>query len=79
MPSLILFLPLVSAVTFSTPENVTSGGSTTITWTRDKGDPDTISIELANPNLLHDAIAIANNVPVTSGKITVALPIVQPA
>ncbi|KAI0249523.1 hypothetical protein BJV78DRAFT_1129550, partial [Lactifluus subvellereus] len=76
---LILFLPLVSAVTFNIPENLTSGGPATITWTPDNGDPDTISLELANPRLFHDAIAIANNVAVGSKQVTVTLPIVPPA
>jgi hypothetical protein len=80
VPSLVLFfLPLVSAITFTTPDGLTSGGPATIKWTADNGDPATISIELENPTLLHDAIAIANNVPVASGQITINLPAVQPA
>jgi hypothetical protein len=75
----LFFLPLVSAVTFTTPAGLTSGGSATITWTADNGDPDTISFELLNPPLFHDAIAIANNVAVASGKTTITLPAVPPA
>ncbi|KAI9513102.1 hypothetical protein F5148DRAFT_1158736 [Russula earlei] len=73
--SAILFFPLVSALTFTTPSNVTSGGSTTISWTPDAGDPQVFSLELLN-TVFHNSFAIANNVQTATGQITVNLPIV---
>ena len=47
-----------------------------ITWTNAAGDPSTWSLELNNPNLFHDALAIANNVNPASQSQNVTLPIV---
>ncbi|KAH9043672.1 hypothetical protein EDB85DRAFT_708152 [Lactarius pseudohatsudake] len=74
---ILFFLPLVSAITFQVPNNLTSGGSATISWSSSDTDPDVFTIELVNTNLFHNAIAIANNVQKTAGSITVTLPIVQ--
>ncbi|KAF8273836.1 hypothetical protein EI94DRAFT_1782758 [Lactarius quietus] len=74
---ILFFLPLVSALTFtSVPTNATSGGSVTIPWSSTSTDPSTFSLELVNPTLFNNAIAIANNVATSTGTITVTLPIV---
>ncbi|KAI9445379.1 hypothetical protein H4582DRAFT_1770651, partial [Lactarius indigo] len=73
---ILFFLPLVSAITFQVPNNLTSGGPATFSWSSSNTDPDVFSIELVNSNLFHNAIAIANNVQKTSGSISVTLPIV---
>ncbi|KAH9056946.1 hypothetical protein EDB87DRAFT_1754129 [Lactarius vividus] len=73
---ILFFLPLVSAITFQVPNNLTSGGPATISWSSSDTDPDVFSVELVNPTLFHNAIAIANNVPKTQGSISVTLPVV---
>ncbi|KAH9969132.1 hypothetical protein BC827DRAFT_1168006 [Russula dissimulans] len=67
--SAIFFLPFVSAITFETPSNITSGGPATINWTPDSTDPDTFSLELVNP-IFHNAFAIANNVRTAPEQLT---------
>ncbi|KAH9049518.1 hypothetical protein EDB84DRAFT_1453161 [Lactarius hengduanensis] len=74
---ILFFLPLVSAITFQVPNNLTSGGPATISWSSGDTDPVVFTIELVNINLFHNAIAIANNVQKTAGSISVTLPIVQ--
>ncbi|KAI0271457.1 hypothetical protein BC834DRAFT_444132 [Gloeopeniophorella convolvens] len=74
----LVSLPLVSAITFSTPTNLTSGGPATISWSSSSGDPQVFTIELNNPNLFHNAIAIANNIQATAGHVDVTLPVVPP-
>jgi hypothetical protein len=67
---------LVLAVSnLSVSENLTSGGSITITWTADPTDPATCSFELVNV-AFHNTFAIANNIPINSQSITVGLPAV---
>jgi len=73
--SVILFLPLVSAITFETPTNFTSGGPATINWTPDSSDPDVFSLELVNPSF-HNSFAIGNNIRTAAGTVNVNLPIV---
>ncbi|KII93096.1 hypothetical protein PLICRDRAFT_35273 [Plicaturopsis crispa FD-325 SS-3] len=73
LSALVALVPLVSALTLSTPENLTSGGPATITWTNESGDPSTFSLELVN-TVFHDTFAIANNVVPASGSITINLP-----
>ncbi|KAF8890101.1 hypothetical protein BD779DRAFT_1785146 [Infundibulicybe gibba] len=72
---LALVAPLVSALTINAPTDPTSGGSVTITWTTTSGDPPIFSIELMN-TAFNNAFAIANNVDVSLGTITLTLPIV---
>ncbi|KAI9454900.1 hypothetical protein BJY52DRAFT_699802 [Lactarius psammicola] len=73
---ILFFLPFVSAITFQVPNNLTSGGPATISWSSSDSDPNVFSLELVNTDLFHDAIAIANNVQKTAGSISVTLPIV---
>jgi len=76
LSSALFFLPLVFAVSnLSVSENLTSGGPVTITWTADSTDPDSCSFELVN-EAFHDTFAIANNIPINTGSITVNLPAV---
>jgi len=77
LAALTLIVPLISALTLSTPENLSSGGSATINWTSAAGDPSTFSIELLNV-VFHNSFAIANNVQPSAGTITLTLPSVPP-
>ncbi|KAI0323028.1 hypothetical protein OF83DRAFT_1090341 [Amylostereum chailletii] len=73
-------LPFAAAtITFSIPSGVTSGGPLNITWTSSPSDPSVFSIELSNPALFRNALAIANNVPTSNGAIVINLPIVEAA
>jgi len=72
---LTVVAPLVSGLVLQTPENPTSGGTVTIKWTNQQGDPDTWSFELVNPSF-NNAFAIANNVDPASNSITLTLPII---
>jgi len=76
LSSALFFLPLVFAVSnLSVSQNLTSGGPVTITWTADSTDPDSCSFELVN-EAFHDTFAIANNIPINTGSITVNFPAV---
>lgn len=76
LSSALFFLPLVFAVSnLSVSPNLSSGGPVTITWTADPTDPATCSFELAN-QAFHNTFAIANNIPINTGSITVNLPAV---
>src|ERR1700679_2793000 len=72
--SVLFFLPLASALSSLqvTSQNPSSGGSVTITWSQDSSDPSVFSLELANNNF-HNTFALANNVQISSGQITVTL------
>lgn len=72
---LALVLPLVHALQLSTPTNVASGGSVTITWTPAAGDPAVFSVYLVN-TVFHDNFGVANNVQSSAGTLTLQLPIV---
>ncbi|KAF9476927.1 hypothetical protein BDN70DRAFT_896937 [Pholiota conissans] len=72
---LSLVLPLVSGLVLEIPKNPTTGGSVTIHWTNEQGDPSTWSFELIN-TAFNDAFAIANNVDPSPSALTLTLPII---
>lgn len=76
--ALALAIPsLVSALQIQAPTNPTSDGRVTIKWTADATDPATFSLQLTN-EIFHDTFAIANNVDINAGEITLMLPTLQP-
>ncbi|KAI0050591.1 hypothetical protein FA95DRAFT_1581118 [Auriscalpium vulgare] len=72
---LVALLPLVSALQFNTPTNLTSAAEATISWTQQANDPQVITIELVN-TIFHNTFAIANNIQSTAGTITLLLPVI---
>ncbi|KAI0307642.1 hypothetical protein B0F90DRAFT_1675710 [Multifurca ochricompacta] len=74
----LLFLSLVSAINFQVPNNITSGGPATISWSSGSGDPQVFSLELSNPTLFHDALALANNVEKPPGTSPLLFPSSRP-
>ncbi|TFY76590.1 hypothetical protein EWM64_g7420 [Hericium alpestre] len=77
LSTLVALVPLVSALTLNTPENLSSGGTITISWTTADGDPPVFSLELLN-TVFHNTFAIANNVQSGAGSITMQIPAVPP-
>ncbi|KAK7686658.1 hypothetical protein QCA50_010258 [Cerrena zonata] len=75
--TLALLAPLASAITFSVPTDWASGTVVTANWTTLSTDPTSFSLELNNPELFHQALALSNNVGTSTGTITFTLPIVQ--
>ncbi|EIM92417.1 uncharacterized protein STEHIDRAFT_143786 [Stereum hirsutum FP-91666 SS1] len=74
--TLLVLVPLASAtITLNVPSDLTSGGTTTITWTSESGDPDVFSLELVNQQF-NNAFAIGNNIQTSDGTITLGLPAV---
>ncbi|THH09820.1 hypothetical protein EW146_g8565 [Bondarzewia mesenterica] len=74
---LVALVPFVAGLTLNVPDNLSSGGPATISWTTASGDPSTFSIELLN-TIFHNSFAIANNVQPSLGSITIQLPAVPP-
>ncbi|KJA28332.1 hypothetical protein HYPSUDRAFT_33684 [Hypholoma sublateritium FD-334 SS-4] len=70
-----LVAPLVSGLVLQVPQNPTSGGTVTISWTNQQGDPSTWSFELTNESF-NNAFAVANNVDPSLNSITITLPVV---
>ncbi|KAJ3482959.1 hypothetical protein NLI96_g6630 [Meripilus lineatus] len=73
---LAALVPFVSALSVSTPTNWTSGGPAIFTWTTTAGDTPVFSLELVNPTIFNQALALANNVDVSLQTISFTLPIV---
>ncbi|KAI0081181.1 hypothetical protein K474DRAFT_1704192 [Panus rudis PR-1116 ss-1] len=77
LSALALIAPLVSAFTFSgVPSGWHSGDQVSVNWTTTPSDPTSFSLELQNPDLFHQALALANNVDTSSGTVAFTLPIV---
>ncbi|KAI0347987.1 hypothetical protein BDW22DRAFT_39938 [Trametopsis cervina] len=75
LATLAALAPFVNALTFTVPNNITSGGTVTITWTQASGDPDVWSLFLVN-QVFHNTYGIANNVKNSDGTLTLNLPAV---
>ncbi|KAJ7599595.1 hypothetical protein C8J56DRAFT_1094521 [Mycena floridula] len=69
---------MVSAFTVNAPNNPTSGGEVTITWTTNPTDPSVFSMFLTN-DASHTQFAIANNVNSAEHTITLQLPLMPPS
>lgn len=76
--AVLVLVPLVSALQLNPISNAASGGTVNITWTTQSGDLPTFTLELHNPTLFHNDIAIANTVNASAGSITLALPSLTP-
>ncbi|TCD62629.1 hypothetical protein EIP91_006613 [Steccherinum ochraceum] len=59
-----------ATIVISTPTNATSDQSLTVTWTSQMGDPSSFSMELSNPNVFHQALAVGNNLDTSLGTLT---------
>jgi hypothetical protein len=73
----IVAFQMASALKIQAPTNPASDGQVTIKWTADSTDPATFSIQLTN-EIFHNTFAIANNVDISLGEITLTLPTLQP-
>lgn len=76
--ALAAFVPFAAAVTFTTPTDWAAGSQVTVQWQNEASDPSTWTLELQNPTLFHNALALSSNVNPSAGQLTFTLPIVQP-
>ncbi|CAL1694356.1 unnamed protein product [Somion occarium] len=74
--TLAVLVPFVSAFTFSTPTDWHSSSQVVANWTTLSTDPTSFSLELNNPDLFHQALALGNNVDTSSGTLSFALGVV---
>ncbi|KAJ2927059.1 hypothetical protein H1R20_g10037, partial [Candolleomyces eurysporus] len=72
--ALVAVTPLVSALTLNIPENITTQGTTTFTWTYETSD-EPFSLYLYNEEF-NDSFAIANNVEPSLGSVSIQIPVV---
>jgi hypothetical protein len=72
LSTIVALVPFVAALTMKAPENPTSAGQVTISWTSESSD-NLFTIELHHPSFRAD-FAIANNVNPDEGSKTLLLP-----
>lgn len=78
-PSAIALLASYASATIviDTPTNATSGEPITVKWSSQMGDPSSITLELSNPDLFHQAFAVGNNLDTSVGQVSFTMPTVQ--
>ncbi|KAH8099726.1 hypothetical protein BXZ70DRAFT_213958 [Cristinia sonorae] len=66
-----------ATIVIQTPTNATSAFPITVSWTSDVSDPSSFTLELNNPVLFNQALAVGNNLDTSLGSVSFTMPTVQ--